>query len=106
MIVSTNFLTGLQAWCSTLTLPARLSLDRFRDGGPLAGLHAGLTGERCDLALAVATDMPFVNTALLRYMADLVPAFDAVVPLALRRNGPARSGNHSTPSISEPCLPP
>ena len=54
--------------------------DRFPGAGPLAGLHAGLRAARCDLLLAVAGDMPFVNPALVAHLVELMPGFDAVVP--------------------------
>ena len=54
--------------------------DLYPGAGPLAGLHAGLSAARCDLLLAVAGDMPFVNPALVAYLVALMPGFDVVIP--------------------------
>ncbi|MFN0243136.1 MAG: molybdenum cofactor guanylyltransferase [Planctomycetota bacterium] len=54
-------------------------LDTLQDGGPLAGLDAGLAaaeaagGER---AIALACDMPLVTTEVLRALADVARARD------------------------------
>jgi molybdopterin-guanine dinucleotide biosynthesis protein A len=48
--------------------------------GPLAGIYAGLLASSHDLAIVVACDMPFLNPALLAYLADRAPNFEAVVP--------------------------
>jgi len=69
------------ALCTRLTLPAAVVLDRYPDAGPLAGLEAGLAAAAHELVFAVATDMPFVNPALIRHLLDLSAGYDAVVPL-------------------------
>ena len=61
-------------------VPAQVVPDRFPGAGPLAGLHAGLRAARCDLLLAVAGDMPFINPALVAHLVELMPGLDAVVP--------------------------
>jgi molybdopterin-guanine dinucleotide biosynthesis protein A len=61
-------------------VPARVVPDRYPDAGPLAGLHAGLSAARCDLLLAVAGDMPFVNPLLVAYLVEQMPGFDAAIP--------------------------
>jgi len=82
VIVSTNQPDAFDAWLPKLTLPAHTVADRHRGIGPLAGLYAGLLAARCDLVLALATDMPFVNPALISYLAQLATGadVDAVVP--------------------------
>ena len=55
-------------------------IDALPDAGPLSGLCAGLTAARYAQAVAVACDMPFVNAALLQWMAEQLPGYDAVVP--------------------------
>ncbi len=55
-------------------------IDALPDAGPLSGLCAGLTAARYAQVVAVACDMPFVNAALLRWMAEQLPGYDAVVP--------------------------
>jgi molybdopterin-guanine dinucleotide biosynthesis protein A len=63
-----------------LPIPARVVGDLFPDAGPLAGLHAGLNAAHHDATLAVATDMPFVNHAVVMEMMGLCEEADAVVP--------------------------
>lgn len=55
--------------------------DMYPDGGSLGGMYAGLMAARHDYALAVATDMPFLNVALLRWMRDQPADYDALVPV-------------------------
>jgi molybdenum cofactor guanylyltransferase len=82
VIISTNQPDAFDAWLPSLTVPAHTAADRYRGAGPLAGLHAGLLAARCDLVVALATDMPFVNPALISYLAQLATGadIDAVVP--------------------------
>ncbi len=84
--------------------PTRVVPDIYPAAGPLAGLHAGLTATRCDLLLALAADMPFVNLALIEWMIGLTEGFDAVVPLIPGRDGePAWEPLHALYRRS--CLP-
>jgi molybdopterin-guanine dinucleotide biosynthesis protein A len=48
--------------------------------GPLAGIAAGLSAIRNDLALVVACDMPLLRPALARRLLELGAGFDACVP--------------------------
>lgn len=59
----------------------RTADDRLPGCGPLGGLHAGLHAARCEHALVVACDMPFLSPALLDHMLALVGDEDAVVPV-------------------------
>ena len=61
-------------------VPTRVVPDLYPGAGPLAGLHAGLSAARCDLLLAVAGDMPFVNPALVAYLVEVMPGFDVAIP--------------------------
>jgi molybdopterin-guanine dinucleotide biosynthesis protein A len=61
---------------------ARIVPDLYPDRGVLAGLHAGLTAARGRWAFVIAADLPRLNPALLRAMADrarISPA-DTIVP--------------------------
>ncbi|MDQ4076932.1 MAG: molybdenum cofactor guanylyltransferase [Chloroflexota bacterium] len=49
--------------------------------GPLAGIASALTAAGHPRVLIVATDMPFLNIPLLRYLAQLNPSADVVVPV-------------------------
>jgi molybdopterin-guanine dinucleotide biosynthesis protein A len=62
------------------TLNARVVPDAFPNAGPLAGICAGLQAAAHDVAIVVACDMPFVNTALLAYMGSFAPEYDVVLP--------------------------
>ncbi|HEY81844.1 MAG TPA: molybdenum cofactor guanylyltransferase [Dehalococcoidia bacterium] len=48
--------------------------------GPLGGIYTGLATSTSFYNLVVASDMPFLNQALLRYMMQLSADFDIVVP--------------------------
>ena len=61
-------------------VPAQVVPDLYPGAGPLAGLHAGLNAARCDLLLAVAGDMPFINPVLVAHLVALMPGFDVVIP--------------------------
>lgn len=56
--------------------------DLFPGKGPLGGVYTGLAASKSPYNIVVACDMPFLNTALLRYIIKLSPGFDAVVPRA------------------------
>ncbi len=55
-------------------------IDVYPGKGPLGGVYTGLLTSRSFFNLVVASDMPFLNTALLRYMIQLAADFDLVVP--------------------------
>ncbi len=59
---------------------AEILTDLYPDKGPLGGIYTGLLAARSPHSLVVACDMPFLNTELLRYMAELSADFDVVVP--------------------------
>nr|WP_290670103.1 molybdenum cofactor guanylyltransferase [Ardenticatena sp.] len=65
-----------------LHLPARFVADVGGPGqGPLAGIAAALQAARAERVAIVAADMPFLNVALLRFLADYAPEADVVVPV-------------------------
>lgn len=80
IVFSANDPAPFSALVARLPIPARVIADAFPGAGPLAGLHAGLTAASCDAVLAVATDMPFVNRAVVEAMVGLCEEPDAVVP--------------------------
>ncbi|MFH1169079.1 MAG: molybdenum cofactor guanylyltransferase [Chloroflexota bacterium] len=59
---------------------ARVVTDVFPDMGPLGGIYTGLKASGSFYNIVVASDMPFLNIALLGYMAQLATGFDMVVP--------------------------
>lgn len=61
-------------------LDVRRVVDQWANGGPLAGLHAGLAASPRPWVLAVACDMPHLTeSALRRLLGHRVPEADAVV---------------------------
>ena len=69
------------AWAS---LPARLVPDVYADGGSLGGIYAGLLAAEHEYALAVACDMPFLNTVLLGSMLSRPRDYEVLVPRSLQ----------------------
>ena len=59
---------------------ADVLVDLYPGKGSLAGIYTGLVAARSSHSIVVACDMPFLNTGLLRYMIELSPDFEAVVP--------------------------
>lgn len=57
-------------------------VDAFPQKGPLVGVCTGLLAARSAYCIAVACDMPFLSTGLLRRMMEVAPGYDAVVPRA------------------------
>jgi len=58
--------------------------DLMDDGGPLAGVLAGLEANGGRAGLFLAVDLPFVSTELLAHLLALADGFDAVVPVSSR----------------------
>jgi len=58
-----------------------LVLDAIPDGGPLAGIAAGLDSAGDSAGLYLGVDLPFVSVALLLALAALDADADAVVPV-------------------------
>ncbi len=52
--------------------------DRVKS--PLRGIHAGLSASGLPVQFIVACDMPFIQPALINYMAGNLSGYDAVVP--------------------------
>jgi molybdopterin-guanine dinucleotide biosynthesis protein A len=58
----------------------KLVFDIYPNKGALGGIYTGLMSSKDYHNLVVASDMPFLNADLLRYMLGLSPGFDVVVP--------------------------
>lgn len=54
--------------------------DLIRGGGPLSGIYAALMAARYDKCFVVACDMPFITSALARYVCHKAEGYDVVVP--------------------------
>ena len=63
-----------------LRLSAKLVADAAPGLGPISGLQSGLQACDAEHILVVACDLPFLNLALLRFMADLPRSYQALVP--------------------------
>lgn len=63
-----------------INFDAMLVTDLIPQHGPLSGIHAGLKAASFEYGFVVACDMPFLDTALIEYMIDWGPRYDAVVP--------------------------
>lgn len=63
-----------------LPVHVRFIPDQLPGRGPLAGIQSGLRVISTDRALTVACDMPFLNPALLTFMAGMPRDYQALVP--------------------------
>jgi molybdopterin-guanine dinucleotide biosynthesis protein A len=61
--------------------------DVYPGKGSLGGIFSGLQAAREQFALVVASDMPFLNAALLSHLISLAPHFDVVIPRAQDPSG-------------------
>ncbi len=75
LVVTSREQFDLPVACKAEILP-----DLYPDKGPLGGIYTGLLASKSSHSIVVACDMPFLNAGLLRYMMELSPGFDAVVP--------------------------
>lgn len=55
--------------------------DEVPEIGPLGGIYTALRARPGDAALVVAVDMPFLNPALLQFLAEQSTGFDVVLPV-------------------------
>ena len=58
--------------------------DPVANGGPLAGIVAGVRSAATPLVAVAAVDMPFASAAVFRHLAGLWSGEDAVVPMTER----------------------
>lgn len=65
-----------------LSLPSgvRFVADRYRDTGPLAGIHAGLLAAMGDRAMVVACDYPDIGPEIVPFLEARAAGVEAVVP--------------------------
>jgi molybdopterin-guanine dinucleotide biosynthesis protein A len=61
-------------------LKGKVMVDLYPGKGALGGIYTGLASADSCYSLVVGCDMPFLNRNLLRYLIDLAPGFDAVIP--------------------------
>jgi molybdopterin-guanine dinucleotide biosynthesis protein A len=58
----------------------RLVRDKIPGGGPLSGIHSGLLESAEFHNFILASDMPFINVELVKFMYAEAPGYDVVVP--------------------------
>lgn len=58
----------------------RILTDILPRKGPLGGIYTGLAASTTEYNLVVASDMPFLNEALLRYQIEISEGYDITVP--------------------------
>jgi molybdopterin-guanine dinucleotide biosynthesis protein A len=63
-----------------LDLNLRMVADLVPEKGSLGGMYTGLFHSSRSHAFVAACDMPFLNPALIRYLIQLSPKFDVVIP--------------------------
>lgn len=63
-----------------LPTEAKVVVDLYPGKGVLGGIYTGLVASSSLHNLVVACDMPFLNPSLLRYLMQVSPGFDAVIP--------------------------
>jgi len=61
--------------------PTKVVVDLYPGKGALGGIYTGLVAAQSFHSLVVAADMPFLNPSLLRYLIQVSPTFDAVIPM-------------------------
>jgi len=59
----------------------KVVVDLYPGKGALGGIYTGLVAAQSFHSLVVAADMPFLNPSLLRYLIQVSPTFDAVIPM-------------------------
>ena len=81
-------------------LGVKMVVDSYPGKGALVGIYSGLKEAASFHSLVVACDMPLLNINLLRYMVELSPAFDVVIPRVKGYLEPLHA------VYSKNCLPP
>jgi molybdopterin-guanine dinucleotide biosynthesis protein A len=84
-----DLMSGLFAECLLVTntpeeykfLSLPMTHDRYRDSGPLAGIHAALLQISEQRAFVVACDMPNLSPELIRYLCNINEQdYDVIIP--------------------------
>jgi molybdopterin-guanine dinucleotide biosynthesis protein A len=64
----------------SIHLKARTLVDLYPGKAAFGGIYTGLASANNLYGLVVSCDMPFLNSALLRYLVELASGFDVVIP--------------------------
>lgn len=63
------------------TLPSiKVVVDLYPGKGVVGGIYTGLVAAQSFHSLVVAADMPFLNPSLLRYLIQVSPTYDVILP--------------------------
>jgi molybdopterin-guanine dinucleotide biosynthesis protein A len=73
--------------CSS-TVRIKTVADIYPGKGPLVGVYSGLIASSGSRAIAVGCDTPFLSVSLLKYMTQIRPTFDVVVPRVKKKVEP------------------
>ncbi len=60
--------------------PTKVVVDLYPGKGALGGIYTGLVAAQSFHSLVVAADMPFLNLPLLRYLIQVSPTHDVIIP--------------------------
>jgi len=58
----------------------RVVADHYPQCGPLAGMQAGLLAAEAEYSFITACDMPFLNTAVIAFIAAVAAGYHAAIP--------------------------
>ena len=75
--------------------------DVYRGQGPLAGIHAALSGSACELNLMIGVDTPFLDPQFVRYLVQQARMSGATVtvPVTRSRGRHVVASGHKTTSL-------
>lgn len=65
---------------ASVNLKARVVADIYPGKAAFGGIYTGLANASAPYGLVVACDMPFLNSALLRYLIQIALGFNIVIP--------------------------
>jgi molybdopterin-guanine dinucleotide biosynthesis protein A len=63
------------------SMTTKVIVDIYAGKSAMGGIYTGLVASNSPYSLVVGCDMPLLNSALLRYLIQLAPGFDAVIPM-------------------------
>ena len=55
--------------------------DKYKDIGPIAGIHSSIENTEADYVFIAASDMPKVSAKLIKEMVSRIDNFDAIIPI-------------------------
>ena len=104
MAKACNYLIVVSNTPRIITIPGvRVVPDNYLGCGPLGGIQAGLAASATEYTFVAACDMPYINSAAIRVIADAAIGFGAAVPYIDGLFHPLHAVYHSScrPPINE-----